>query len=208
MWTPVQKVDRRIGDGWYTHIREGHHALYPEIRLWAEYRYFAGVPYFLFHAIMNVTQPIDMFWLRAQEMTMDHLFTHVAWPDKLGALRIYDFEARKPVLEKSPIPADVPWVAFVNLEKGYGFGAVVLGYKATRTAGAFTSINDGANNGKYWDRHLVSRVSTKLTPGDRYEERTAYILFRTNREKPVAEFLEWEKRLRAPLIARVIRPLR
>jgi hypothetical protein len=66
------------------------------------------------------------------------------------------------------------------------------------------SVNDGAGGGQYWDRHLVSRQATDLEPGDRYEERTAYVLFRAPREAPVAELLEWEKRLRAPLQATVV----
>ena len=203
-WDPVQRTERKLGAGWFIHTREGKHALYPEIELWAEYRYFAHAPYFLFHAVTSIVEPIQMHWLRGQEMTMDAFFTHVAFPGPDGRAAIYDFEERKPVLEKDPLAVDVPWLAFVNLEEGYGFGAVTLGYDATTTAGAHTSINDGANNGKYWDRHLVSRQATALEPGDLYEERTAYVLFNAPREAPVAELLEWEKRLRAPLKADVI----
>ncbi len=203
-WSPVQRTERTLGSGWFVHTREGKHSLYPEIELWAEYRYFAHVPYFLFHAVTSIVEPIQMYWLRGQEMTMDAFFTHVVFPDKEGRPGMYDFEARKPVLEKSPLPADVPWVAFVNLDKGYGLGAVTLGYGATTIAGAHTSINDGANDGKYWDRRLVDQKATPLKPGDRYEERSAYVLFRATREAPVGELLEWERRLRAPLTAVVI----
>ena len=203
-WDPVQRTSRKLGAGWFVHTREGKHSLYPEIELWAEYRYFAHVPYFFFHAVTSIVEPIRMFWLRGQEMTMDSFFTHVLFPGEGGKPEIYDFEARKPVLEKNPLPVDVPWVAFVNLDKGYGFGAVTLGYSATTTANAHTSINDGANEGKYWDRHLVGQKATPLEPGDRYEERTAYVLFRAAREAPVAEFLDWEKRLRSPLRAKVL----
>jgi hypothetical protein len=203
-WDPVQRTERKLGAGWFVHTREGKHAAYPEIELWSEYRYFAHAPYFLFHAVTRIVEPIRMYWLRGQEMTMDSFFTHVLIPGEGGEPRMYDFEARKPALEKNPLPVDVPWVAFVNLDKGYGFGAVTLGYSATTTANPHTSINDGANEGKYWDRHLVGQKVTPLAPGDLYEERTAYVLFRATREAPVGEFLEWEKRLRAPLGARVL----
>ncbi len=204
-WDPVQSVDRRQGPGWFVHTREGSHELYPEIELWAEYRYFAGVPYFLFHAVTKIVEPIEMYWLRGQEMTMDALFTHVVFEGEDGAPAVYDFEARKAVLEENPLAVDIPWVAFVNLDEGYGFGAVVLDYQATTTAGAHTAINDGANDGKYWDRHLVSRQATALGPDDRYEELTAYVLFRASAQQPVGEFLEWERRLRAPLEAELAR---
>jgi hypothetical protein len=203
-WDPVQRTERKLGAGWFVHTREGSLAQYPEINLWAEYRYFAHVPYFLFHAVTNVVEPIQMYWLRGQEMTMDSFFTHVVFPGNDGKPAIYDFEARKPVLEKSPLPVDIPWLAFVNLDKGYGFGAVTLGYSATTEVGAHMSINDGAHDGKYWDRRVVDQKATPLKPGDRYEERTAYVLFRATREAPVAELLEWEKRLRAPLKAEVL----
>lgn len=190
MWHPVQQHSLDVKDGVLTMTRTGHHALYPEIHLWAEYRYFAHLPYFLFRARMRITQALDMFWLRAQEMTMDDLFTHVAWP---GHLSTFGERGSK------PLAVDVPWVAFLNIAKGYGFGAVSLNYRATTTANAHTSINDGANNGKYWDRHLVSRANTRLNPGDEYEEETAYVLFRCTAAEPLKEFLLWERRIRNPL---------
>ena len=192
MWHPVQQHSLAVKDGVLTMTRSGRHALYPEIELWAEYRYFAHVPYFLFRARMKITQAIEMFWLRAQEMTMDDLFTHAAWPGHLST-----FEDRS----GEPIAVDTPWVAFLNLEKGYGFGAVSLKYRATTTANPHVAINDGANKGKYWDRHLVSRVNTHLRPGDEYEEETAYVLFRCTAAEPLKEFLLWEKRIRNPLRA-------
>jgi hypothetical protein len=154
---------------------------------------------------VEIRQPIDLFWMRGQEMTMDDLFTHVAWPQPGGDPRIVDFESRKPILEKDPLPVDLRWIAFVNLEKGYGYGAVVLDYKATTAANARTMVNDGARNGRYWDRYIVGRVDTRLKPGDRYEERTAYVLFRVAKHRPLAEFLDWERRLHHPLRVDVVR---
>ncbi|MDX1982300.1 MAG: hypothetical protein SFV51_18650 [Bryobacteraceae bacterium] len=199
-WDPVQKSEVMRAPGVIAVRREGFHALYPEIGLKTEYRFFAGVPYFLFHAATDIRQTIDMFWMRAQEMTMDDLFTHVAWPG-----RLVDFETRKAILEKDPLPVDLPWIAFLNMEKGYGFGAVILDYKATTTANARTMVNDGARNGKYWDRYLVGRVETRLNPGDRYEERTAYVLFRVSKDQPLKEFQYWQQRLHQPLRVELLR---
>jgi hypothetical protein len=202
-WDPVQTHSVQQLPGAVIATREGHHELYPEIGLWAEYRYFSRVPYFLFHAVTTIKREIEMFWLRGQEMTMENYFTHAAWPEAAtgGAPRIVKFEDRKAILEKTPIPVDAPWIAFLNPQRGFGYGAVVLDYKATTTANAMIAINDGARDGKYWDRYLVGRVNTKLKPGDRYEERTAYVLFRSSPEAPLAEFFAWEKKLRNPLKA-------
>ncbi len=198
-WHPVQKARREQMPGVLTFTRDGFHEAYPEIRLHTEYRFFAHVPYFLFHSTMTIEKPIAMFWLRNQEMTMDGLFTHVAWPGEDGKPVIVDFEQRKPILDKKPLAADIPWVAFLHREKGYGFGAVVLDHKAAKTANPLTSINDGARGGRYWDRRLINQIVTPLTPGDRYEERSAYVLFRCSGPEPVKEFLEWEKRIRNPV---------
>ncbi len=204
MWSPVQQASNAAGDGWYSARREGSHALYPEIKLWSEYRFFAHVPYFLFEATLDIVSPIDMFWLRGQEMTMDDLFTHLVAPDAAGEPRLMRFDERQAILEKSPLPPD-SWIAFVNLDKGYGFGAVPLSWSATTKVNAHLSIDDGAGNGKYWDRHIISRVPTPLKAGDKFTERTAFVLFRPRPGAPAAEFLEWRDRLLHPLLAEPVR---
>jgi hypothetical protein len=190
-WDPVQTFRHDKSDRRLVFTREGRHQLYPEIRLWTEYAYESGAPYFVFHAILTVEKPIDMFWLRGQEMTMDSHFTHAAWPGPDGKPVVADFEARKPILDQRPIPVDAPWIAFLNQEKGYGYGAVTLDFKATKLAKATLSINDGAGNGKYWDRRIINQEATRLEPGDRFEERTAYVVFRR-----LDEFLGWAAKLR------------
>ena len=204
MWSPVQQVSNAAGEGWYSATREGSHTLYPEIKLRSEYRFFAYVPYFLFEATLDIVSPIDMFWLRGQEMTMDDLFTHLVAPDAGGEPRLMRFDERQATLEKSPLPPD-SWIAFVNLDKGYGFGAVPLSWSATTKVNPHLSIDDGAGNGKYWDRHIISRVSTPLKAGDKFTERTAFVLFRPRPGAPAAEFLEWKDRLLHPLQAEPVR---
>ena len=198
LWSPVQQVRREQGPGWFTTTREGSHSLYPEIKLWSEYRFFAHVPYFLFEARLDIVSAIEMFWLRGQEMTMDDLFTHLVAPDKAGQPRLLAFD------KKEPLPAD-SWIAFVNLDKGYGFGAVPLEWSATTKVNPHLSIDEGVNNGKYWDRHIISRVPTPLAPGGKFTERTAFILFRPRPGAPAAEFLEWRDRLLSPLRAEPVR---
>ena len=204
IWSPIQQVRHAAGEGWYSAEREGSHALYPEIKLRSEYRFFAHVPYFLFEATLDIVSPIDMFWLRGQEMTMDDLFTHLVAPGAGGQPRLMRFDERQAILEKSPLPAD-SWIAFVNLDKGYGFGAAPLSWSASTKVNPHLSIDDGAENGKYWDRHIISRVSTPLPAGERFTESTAFILFRPRPGAPAAEFLEWRDRLLHPLQVEAVR---
>ena len=198
MWSPVQQVTREPGDGWFNTTRAGSHALYPEIKLWSEYRFFSHVPYFLFETKLDIVSPIEIFWLRGQEMTMDDLFTHFVAPDADGQPELLTFDKKRPLAADS-------WIAFVNLDKGYGFGAVPLDWSATTKVNPHLSIDDGANNGKYWDRHIISRVATPLKPGDKFTERTAFVLFRPRPNAPAAEFLEWRDRLLHPLRAEPVR---
>src|SRR5262249_44436551 len=51
-WHPVQEfLEERQGET-YIHRREGYLADYPEVKIEAEYRFFAGAPYFLFWSRM------------------------------------------------------------------------------------------------------------------------------------------------------------
>ncbi len=203
VWTPVQSFREETRGGVYVHHREGYFADYPEVKVEVEYRFPADKPYFLVAESMTVEKPLKAVLLRDNEMTMNLFFTHLAWPGRGGAVQIATFDERKPILEKTPIPADAPWLAFVNLEKGYGYGFVRLESEASKTANADITISDGVEsrtgvlNGRYWSRHWISGKETDLVPGDRFRELTAYVLFHCPREAPVKELLDWAKTIRA-----------
>ena len=112
------------------------------------------------------------------------------------------------------MPAEIPWLAFVNLDKGYGYGHVMIDYKASKTLNPGTSISDGTLSrmeqkeslakgidptgvitARYWSRHMISGGEMELAPGDQFSEVSAYVLFRCSKEKPVAELLDWQKRI-------------
>ena len=196
-WQPVQSFRETNEGDVYVHRREGYLADYPEVKIEAEYRFLPDMPYFVFWSRMTVEKPLTVTLLRNNEMTMDPFFTHVAWPSSDGKQHIATFDDRKPLLEKEAIAIDAPWVAFLNLDKGYGYGYVNLESKASRTLNPNITISDGEGNGRYWSRHIVSGDPTPLQVGDRYEERTAYVLFRVSKEAPLREFLDWDKRIRA-----------
>jgi hypothetical protein len=201
-WTPVQSFREEQKGGTYIHHREGYFADYPEVKIEVEYRFFADAPYFIVADSMTVEKPLKAALVRNNEMTMNLFFTHLAWPGRDGAVRIVSLDERKPILEKEPIPADVPWLAFVNLDKCYGYGFVMLESEASKTANADTTISDGVRSGtttlsgRYWSRHLISGKEVDLVPGDGFREVTAYVLFKCSKERPVSELLDWAKKIR------------
>jgi hypothetical protein len=193
-WNPVQDFREERKNGVYLTRREGYLPGYPEVKLMGEYRFPADAPYFLVSTVMTVEKPIRVDLLRNNEMTMDLFFTQLAWSGGTPA----GFEARK------PLPVDVPWLAFLNPEKGYGYGFVNLVSKATKTANPGVVISDGyvsgadrTVNARYWHRDLVTGAPVDLVPGDRFEELTAYVVFRSSGQSPLGDFPEWEKRIRA-----------
>jgi hypothetical protein len=166
------------------------------VKVEAEYRFFPGAPYFLFWSRLTVEKPLAVRLVRNNEMTMNQFFTHLAWPASDGKRHVTTFDERHELLEKEPIAYDAPWVVFLNLEKGYGYGFVSLACQATKTVNPGTRISDGAENGKYWSRHLISGADTPLVAGDRFEERIAYVLFGCSKDQPLDEFFRWEKQIR------------
>ena len=201
-WTPVQSFREEQKGGMYIHHREGYFADYPEVKIEVEYRFPADAPYFIVADSMTVEKPFKAALVRNNEMTMNLFFTHLVWPGRDGAVRIVTLDERKPILEKDPIPADVPWLAFVNLDKGYGYGFVMLESEASKTANADMTISDGVRSGttilsgRYWTRHLISGREVDLAPGDRFREVTAYVLFKCSKDRPVAELLDWAGKIR------------
>ena len=196
VWHPVQEFSEDQTSERYRHWRKGYVAAYPEILVEAEYRFFPAAPYFLFHSIMTVEQSIAVDLLRNNEMTMDSFFTHVAWPDRSGRQSMVTFDERHPLLGKEPIAPDAPWVAFLNLEQGYAYGAVCLKSSASKTANSQIVISDGFGGGKYWHRWLIGDEEMTLESGDRFEELTAFVLFRCSGEEPLSELTRLEAEIR------------
>lgn len=201
-WQPVQEFKEEHKRSEYTHRREGYFHAFPEVKVEAEYRFFAGRPYFLFRSTMTVEKALTVRLLRDNEMTMDAFFTHVAWPARDGKPVVTTFDERHAIIAKEPIPAEVPWLVFLNLSKGYGYGFVMLESKASKKVNDGLGISDGAENGKYWSRRWISRTDTELAPGDRFEERNAYVLFRCSNAKPLEDFFKWEKQIRKRFAAK------
>jgi hypothetical protein len=200
-WHPVQEFRERQTVDEYVHYREGYLPNHPELKIEAEYRFLPGVPYFLFWSRLTVEKSFAVRMVRDNQMTMDDFFTHVAWPGHDGTPRLAAFDERHDLLRDEPIAFEAPWLAFLNLEKGYGYGFVMLESRATKKSSPGIGISDGSNpSGKYWSRRIISGGAdggqTPLVPGDQFEERTAYVLFRCSKDEPLDELFVWEEEIR------------
>jgi hypothetical protein len=184
---------------------------HPEILLTANYSFYAGLPYFKFFSSMNIVDDIVLFLLRNDEMTMDSLFTHVAYQNNSGEIIDLSFSDRYDELEENPIPNDAPWLCFYNAERGYAFGSIRIKYDNTNQNGLqsptylpHTKISNGAEGGKYWNRRLIHENHTFVPSGSSYVEENAYIVFKINKEDKFKEIEEWMTILSNPLEISVI----
>ena len=177
----------------------------PEIRLTATYRLYPDKPYFIYESEMYFTDQATLHLLRNDELTMDTLFTHIAFQDQAGACHAFPLQERYQFLEENPIAVDAPWVCFYNPEINLGIGSIRLRHDVAHEAGgasptynAHTRISD-AKGGNYWNRRLIDDKPTRIPAGSRYMERNAYLVFRIPKHDLFKEIIYWSARLRNPL---------
>ncbi len=167
------------------------HQLIPgQDTVWMEvnYRFYAGLPWFLMESRMEAMKDTRTFAIRNNEFgfaTED--FTHAAWRTEsiglvaghrgeLGSTPIFHDLRQGGHVLGSALPANLPWVTFCHAGNGYGYASLRLdwdnrnlltGHPAplynSRTV---LSEHDG---GLYWFRSLVyapRRVGGELTQED------------------------------------------
>lgn len=185
--------------------RSGNTDSVPEIHVQGRYEFYADLPYFLFESSMTMEEDVELDLLRNDEMTMDSLFTHVTYPKKDGTVAHLELYDQLDVLEESPIADDADWVAFYNMDKGYGFGSIRLNYDNSSLDGnlsptykPYTKISRASENGRYWNRVLTDTVLT-FPEGSRYQEKNAYLIFSADPQSPAKEIVYYSECLRNPL---------
>ncbi len=223
-WAPnFQKIDQE----YYTTIaaweKPGHYNLqsgpylirtqrqdlapkHPEIMLSATYSFYSGLPYFRFYSSMRIVEDVMLKLLRNDEMTMDTLFTHVAFERPDGKIVDLAFSERYALLKKRPIENNAPWLCFYHHEKGYAFGSIRLKYSNDDQWGnespvfhPHTKIRDGAGGGKYWNRRLIDENETYVPQGSQYIEENAYLVFSITDQDKFKEIKYWHGRLINPV---------
>jgi hypothetical protein len=197
-----------------TKIRSGVTDSVPEIDVLGEYAFYEGLPYFEFSSSMTVNKDVELNLLRNDEMTMDSLFTHVMYTDfeeTVSHLKLYGDELDR--LVEKPITDDAPWLAFYNMDKGYGYGSIRLEYDNTNSEGnpsttykPYTKISKGVHNGRYWNRVLIGEKDVLVKKGDRYKEKNAYLIFKVDESAPEKAMQYYAERLMNPLTVTVEMP--
>lgn len=192
-------------------IRSDSARKHPEIWLTAQYKFYAGKPYFLFYSLMEVRKDINLKLLRNDEITMDSMFTNVAFRRPDGRIEDYKFSERYSYLEQEPIENEAPWLCFYHRDKGYGLASIRLRYDITNREGnpsptyhPHTKISDGAEGGKYWNRRLIDDHPLLVPAGSRYAEKNAYLVFTTKKDDPFTEIKYWAERLQKPLNIKIV----
>jgi hypothetical protein len=187
-------------------IRRDQAPEHPEILLTANYYFYSGLPFIKFNSSMEVTKNVWLFLLRNDEMTMDSLFTHVAFQRPTGHIEDLSFSERYKILEDNPIENNAPWLCFYHEEKGYAFGSIRLLYDIKNAVGndsptylPHTKISDGAEGGKYWNRRLIHESPLFVPEGSRYREQNAYIVFKMGAEEKFGNIQKWTQTLKNPL---------
>ncbi len=191
--------------------RQDYAPNHAEILLTANYYFYAGLPYFKFFSSMNIVKDISLFLLRNDEMTMDSLFTHVAYQNNSGEILDMTFSDRHTKLKKNPIQNNSPCQCFYNEIKGYAFGSIRIKYDNTNKSGLtsptylpHTKISNGANGGKYWNRLLINEKLTFVPSGSFYVEENAYLVFRISRENKFKEILDWTNKVTNPVVVTIL----
>jgi hypothetical protein len=211
-WDNPQLYELDAGPYLIHTLRSDKAPRHPEIVLTANYYFYSGLPFFKFHSSMEFTNDVWLSLLRNDEMTMDSLFTHVAFQRPNGYIEDLSFSERYRLLEQDHIENDAPWLCFYHADKGYAFGSIRLKYDTKNALGCesptylpYTKISDGEGGGKYWNRLLIHEFPLFVPTGSRYIEENAYIVFKTRDKEKFADIQNWSRVLHHPLHVSVIR---
>ena len=178
---------------------------HPEILLTAVYKFYASVPYFRFYSSMEMKADIWLELLRNDEMTMDSMFTHLAFQRPDGEVVEVEIEKRHALLKTHPIEDDASWLCFYHRGKGFAFGTIRLKYENTNEFGSpsptyqpHTQIGQWLDR-RYWNRRLIHDHLTFVPKGSRYVEENAYLVFRIGNDHRFEDIQKWAKVLRNPV---------
>jgi hypothetical protein len=197
--------------------RTRRHAMLPfmdNVSAHVSYTFYAGQPYILQTSLMEVHEEMFVAALRNGEVVFNHaVLNEFVWIDQLGTLQSMMIEGSKEhPIHALDIPAETPWMAFINREQKVGFANIGLEYENTNRFGDPASVAQPyfyVQNGPwiYWSRPMVYPFAgnnmtrlMKVREGAMYYEVNAWVPFRfAEGDNPFAEIELLNKKLRAPL---------
>lgn len=189
--------------------RKGSAPQHPQIMLTAVYKFYSDLPYFRFYSLMEMEDNIWLELLRNDEMTMDTLFTHMAFKRPDGSLVDVSFADRHELLKENPIENNAPWICFYN-NSGLAFGSIRIKYDNTNNFGTnsplvqpHTQIGEWLAGIKYWNRRLIHDHLTYVPQGSRYIEENVYLIFSIDEEDKFKSISYCADRLRNPVVVQI-----
>jgi hypothetical protein len=181
------------------------------------YEFFATQPYVIMSSFMEVQKELFVQALRNSEIVFNHaVLNEFVWEDPLGKIQALKIEsARKHPIHALEIPANTPWMAFINRERGVGFAGITLAYANGNRFGQAPSETQPyfyVQNGPwiYWARPNVYPFGglnfTRMMPvraGSFYYEKNAWVPLRlTKGDTPFQGLQRIQKALTHPLLVR------
>ncbi len=178
------------------------------------YEFFAGQPYVISESVMEVKEDVFVQALRNGEIVFNHaVLNEFVWKDEMGKTQHLDLtKTLKHPIHALEIPADTPWMAFVNREQGVGFASIAIDYHNMNLYGHLNSeaqpyIYVQIGPWIYWSRGLVYPFGgadfTRMMParkGSVYAETNAYMPFRYAKgSNPFVDVERYHKTLTNPL---------
>lgn len=179
------------------------------------YEFYAGKPYVVMSSYMEVQKDMFVQAMRNGELVFNHaVLNEFVWLDPLGKVQRMLIEgSRKHPIHALEIPADTPWMAFINREKGVGFASINLAFQTGNRYGQPASETQPyiyVQNGPwiYWARPIVYPFGgmnfTRMMPvraGSFYSEKCAWVPFRFDKgNDPFKSVETLQKELTHPLL--------
>ena len=190
--------------------RRGAAPQHPEIDLTAVYKFYAHKPWFRFFSRMEMVQDVWLELLRNDEMTMDSMFTHLAFERADGRLEDVAFGERFDLLKEEPIANEAKWICFYNAGSGMAYGSIRIKYDITNQFGEpspvyepHTRIGEWLGGIKYWNRRLIHDHLTMVPQGSRYSEENIYLIFRIGDQDKFAPIRALTGQMNNPLVVKV-----
>lgn len=179
------------------------------------YEFYADKPYVMMTSYMEVINDHFVMAARNGELVFNHaVLNEFVWKDPLGTVQSLDIESsRKHPIHALEVPAETPWMAFINREQKVGFASINLEFNCGNKYGQQPSAAQPyiyVQNGPwiYWSRPLVYPFGglnfTRMMPvraGSFYTETAAWVPFRfAEDDDPFAEIETLTKQLSHPLL--------
>lgn len=184
------------------------------------YLFYAHNPYVIISTAMRVDEPLPVKVMRNGCFVLRReLFNDLAWKDRAGKVNHLNLDrAPAPPNAVVRLAPDTHWLAFLNRERGFGFGGITLSFVNERFDGGLVRATQPHYHvmvGPWvgWSRMLVNTFLTNnpqrmvhIPEGCLYLEKNAYLPFKLGKARDTECAIldrNWE-RLTAPLEVREV----